>query len=231
LGRNIDRLVVIADLSGLSLQTLKGVSLFRIAANLDSRYFPETVERVYVVNAPWVFPAAYKVVSPFIDPITKTKIVVCTASDQKELLSRDIDPSQLPKEYGGTNEDCAPHAQPQQILDELKLKEEAMEDIQTTTITIAAKDSQQVSLEVPKGGMVGWYFKLDSKDIDFSVEFVLDAKGSGIKTVVSQVRCSNHDGNFHAEGPGTCYFNFNNKYSVMTAKTVKYNVAVTEPLA
>jgi len=230
-GKHCDRLVAIIDLKGLSLQVLRALSLFKLGSQLDERYYPESVELAFVVNAPGVFPTCWKAVSPFIDPKTKTKIHILSASNQTATLLKYIDADQLPVEYGGTNEDCAPHAEPHKVLEELKLKEEQMaEELTLTPIEVPAKDTSQVSHQIAEGGVVGWYMKLDSKDIDFSVEFVSDKKGAGITAVVPQVRCSNHEGSFAADGPGTVYVNFNNKYSIMTSKLIRYNISLTNVL-
>jgi hypothetical protein len=230
-GKHVDRLVAIIDLKGLSLQALSAISLFKIGSQLDERYYPETVETALIVNAPGVFPVCWKAVSPFIDAKTKGKIHILSAATQTATLLQYIDADQLPIEYGGTNAECAPHAEPQKVLEELKLKEEQLaEELTLISVDVAAKDTTQVTQAITEGGLIGWYFKLVTKDIDFSVEFVSDKKGAGIIAVVPQVRCSNHEGSFAAEGPGTIYVNFNNKYSIMTAKTIRYNISVTNLL-
>jgi len=230
-GKHIDRIVAIIDLKGLSLQVLRALPLFKIGSQLDERFYPETVEMAFVVNAPGVFPTCWKAVSPFIDPKTKTKIHILSGANQTATLLKYIDADQLPVEYGGTNPDFAPHAEPHKVLEELKLKEDQMaEDLTLTSIEVPAKDTTQVSHPIVEGGVVGWYMKLDSKDIDFSVEFVADKKGAGILAVVPQVRCSNHEGSFAADGPGTVYINFNNKYSIMTSKSIRYNISLTNVL-
>lgn len=122
--RHIDRVVGIMDLKGLGLQFLRALSLFKVGSQLDERYFPESVELAFLVNAPSAFPVCWKAVSPFVDPKTKTKIHVLSASNQTAMLLKYIDADQLPVEYGGKNLDCAPHADPKRVLQDLAFETE-----------------------------------------------------------------------------------------------------------
>jgi hypothetical protein len=40
------------------------------------RFYPESMHKMYVVNAPWVFKAIWAVVRPWLHPITQSKIHV-----------------------------------------------------------------------------------------------------------------------------------------------------------
>lgn len=64
-------------------------------------FYPERLGKVYLINRPYIFWAAWKIVSPFIDKVTRQKIVFTDDKYVKETLLKDIDENQLPEIYGG----------------------------------------------------------------------------------------------------------------------------------
>ncbi|XP_011097694.1 phosphatidylinositol/phosphatidylcholine transfer protein SFH13 [Sesamum indicum] len=94
----------ILDVQGLGIKnfTTTAASLLSALAKIDNSYYPETLHRMYVVNAgpgfkKLLWPAAQK----FLDPKTIAKIHVL---DPKSLgkLQEVVDPSQLPDFLGGS---------------------------------------------------------------------------------------------------------------------------------
>ncbi|KAF4727985.1 cytosolic factor, phosphatidylinositol/phosphatidylcholine transfer protein, partial [Perkinsus olseni] len=74
-------------------------------AKVANDNYPEVLGTMFVVNAPFIFTAIWKVVSPMVDPITRSKIVVL-GSNYKPTLHNVVDPSQLPDFLGGTCTAC-----------------------------------------------------------------------------------------------------------------------------
>eukprot|EP00479_Gromia_sphaerica_P011202 TRINITY_DN5431_c0_g1_i1.p1 TRINITY_DN5431_c0_g1~~TRINITY_DN5431_c0_g1_i1.p1 ORF type:complete len:298 (+),score=66.03 TRINITY_DN5431_c0_g1_i1:150-1043(+) len=70
-------------------------------------YYPGTLYRMYIVNAPSVFRKVWTVVKRWIDPVAATKIRVL-GEDFIEIMKEDINPSNIPEIYGGNCliEDC-----------------------------------------------------------------------------------------------------------------------------
>jgi hypothetical protein len=64
-------------------------------------FYPERLGKVYLIHRPYIFWAAWKIVSPFIDKVTRQKIVFTDDKRVKETLLKDIDENQLPEIYGG----------------------------------------------------------------------------------------------------------------------------------
>ncbi|XP_028766240.1 phosphatidylinositol transfer protein 3-like [Neltuma alba] len=64
-------------------------------------YYPERLGKLFIVNAPSIFMAAWKIVYPFIDKKTKKKIVFVENKKLKSRLLEDIEEDQLPEVYGG----------------------------------------------------------------------------------------------------------------------------------
>lgn len=107
LGRHISQFLVICDLRGLNLQHIQLMHLFKMISEVDSKYYPEEVRKLLIINAPSVFPIVYRIAKKFIAPKTQAKIELVTQKTKvmKRLLQL-IDPSELPIEYGGTSEFC-----------------------------------------------------------------------------------------------------------------------------
>ena len=94
--------ILIFDVSGFSMGHLKGTRrhlIQKVIGELSDLY-PEVIYRLYLVNSPFFFRAAWSIISTFIDPVTVTKIKVM-GSDFLPTLLKDIDISMIPKQYGG----------------------------------------------------------------------------------------------------------------------------------
>lgn len=94
----------ILDVQGLGLKnfTPSATSILGAMAKVDNNYYPETLHRMFVVNAGstfkrYLWPAAQK----FLDPKTIAKIHVLEPKSLGKLLEA-IDPSQLPDFLGGS---------------------------------------------------------------------------------------------------------------------------------
>ena len=75
-------------------------------AAIDSVCFPETMNKMLIVNAPTFFSATWSLIKGWLDARTAAKIEVISnrAKMQKRLLEL-VDPDQLPSDYGGVGED------------------------------------------------------------------------------------------------------------------------------
>ena len=68
-------------------------------------YFPERLGRCILTNGPFWLTILMKLIDPFLDPITRSKIAV----NRQLVAEGDITPDQLTKEMGGERElvwDC-----------------------------------------------------------------------------------------------------------------------------
>ena len=68
--------------------------------NVGNFMFPEILGKTFIINAPWIFSAIWKIAKHMIDKVTQKKISIMSGGYKKELL-KFIDPSQLPKKLGG----------------------------------------------------------------------------------------------------------------------------------
>ena len=70
-------------------------------------FFPETAWKLFIVNAPFIFRSAYKVISPLIHPVTRDKIKILGGKSAylPAMKKAGIPLSALPESMGGTHAD------------------------------------------------------------------------------------------------------------------------------
>jgi hypothetical protein len=103
-GYNIETFVVVVDATGwsLNLATHDGYSFIRGMSAVDSDHYPERLGCCLVINAPVMLSIAWRIVEPFLDSVTKSKIqIMSSPSEWQPVLFSIVDKDQVPKMYGG----------------------------------------------------------------------------------------------------------------------------------
>ncbi|KDO28771.1 hypothetical protein SPRG_19985 [Saprolegnia parasitica CBS 223.65] len=104
-GRRIYRHICIFDLSGIGLKHMAPsvINFLKPIFDLGQVYYPESLFRMYLVNAPFVFWGTWKIISNFIDPETKEKIQIFKNADSfvADAKKHGIPMSAIPKALGG----------------------------------------------------------------------------------------------------------------------------------
>ncbi|GLU20819.1 hypothetical protein SLE2022_370000 [Rubroshorea leprosula] len=95
-----EKFVVIGDLDGWGYAN-SDVHGYMAALSIVQDYYPERLEKLFIVHAPYLFMTVWKIVYPFIDNKTKKKIVFVENKKLKSTLLEEIDESQLSDIYGG----------------------------------------------------------------------------------------------------------------------------------
>ncbi|KAK1582580.1 hypothetical protein Q3G72_016416 [Acer saccharum] len=116
-GRHIGTCLKVLDMTGLKLSALNQIKLLTVISTIDDLNYPEKCDAYYIVNAPYIFSACWKVVKPLLQERTKRKIQVLQGNGRDELL-KVMDYASLPhfcKQQGsgssrsngnGTNANC-----------------------------------------------------------------------------------------------------------------------------
>ncbi|KAI9267774.1 CRAL-TRIO domain-containing protein [Helicostylum pulchrum] len=101
-GRHINRETVIFDCTNMGWGQLHmpALQFIRAIADCDQKYYPETLNKFFLVNAPGAFVYVWKIVKAWLDPGTIAKIQIMGA-DSKESLLKQIAPENLPSFLGG----------------------------------------------------------------------------------------------------------------------------------
>ncbi|GAX82370.1 hypothetical protein CEUSTIGMA_g9799.t1 [Chlamydomonas eustigma] len=90
-------------LTGMTLANYDVTGL-RAIFDMLQNHFPERLECMYLYDAPMIFYALWKVVSPFVDPVTRKKVVFVYPKDVETVLHASIPKEILPAELGGTGQ-------------------------------------------------------------------------------------------------------------------------------
>jgi hypothetical protein len=107
------------DLEGFGYANFS-FQLVKIAVGVLQDHFPERLGCIYVLNAPMVFSAIWRMIQPLLDERTRSKIDILGSNWDK--LKDHIDPSALEPKYGGTHEEYpVPDVIAQVALDNEKL--------------------------------------------------------------------------------------------------------------
>ena len=67
--------------------------------------FPERVSTIWMLNSPGIFNSLWRMVRPFIDPVSRDKVRFVAGPDGTSLLLGSVDPEIVPVAYGGAAEE------------------------------------------------------------------------------------------------------------------------------
>ena len=98
----------ILDLNNLTTSQLsrRALAIIKEQAAIDSICFPETMNKMLIVNAPMFFPPTWRLIKGWLDPRTSSKIeVLSSKSSMEKRLLELVAAEQLPKDYGGKGPD------------------------------------------------------------------------------------------------------------------------------
>ncbi|KAJ3337448.1 cytosolic factor, phosphatidylinositol/phosphatidylcholine transfer protein [Gonapodya sp. JEL0774] len=100
-GRHIEQSCTILDLKNVALSQFPQVrSVVGTISEISQDYYPETLGKMFVINAPRFFTTVWAVVKMFLDEVTVAKIHIL-GSDYRDTLLQNIPAANLPKEFGG----------------------------------------------------------------------------------------------------------------------------------
>uniref|UniRef100_I1Q3I5 CRAL-TRIO domain-containing protein n=1 Tax=Oryza glaberrima TaxID=4538 RepID=I1Q3I5_ORYGL len=88
-GRPISTCIKVLDMTGLKLSALNQMKILTAISTVDDLNYPEKAETYYIVNAPYIFSACWKVVKPLLQERTRKKVHVLHGCGRDELLKRE----------------------------------------------------------------------------------------------------------------------------------------------
>lgn len=92
----------IVDVSQVSLRMFWNLKAhMQAASTLATAHYPETLDRIFIIGAPYFFSTVWGWIKRWFDPITVSKIFILSASEVKPTLEAFIEPRNIPKLYGG----------------------------------------------------------------------------------------------------------------------------------
>ncbi|OLL24157.1 CRAL-TRIO domain-containing protein isoform B [Neolecta irregularis DAH-3] len=93
--RGIERLALCVNYKSANSTTSPGLSQSREVLNIVQNHYVERLGKAMVINMPWFITGFFKIISPFIDPLTRQKMVF------NEDMRSHIPPRQLDSEFNG----------------------------------------------------------------------------------------------------------------------------------
>ncbi|KAL4876925.1 CRAL-TRIO domain-containing protein [Aspergillus karnatakaensis] len=101
-GRPVTNCSYVVDASTLSLRQVWDVRDFaRDISWLMATCYPETIHKAYICNVPFYFSKLYRILKPFIDPVTAEKLEFLQSSEAYPALSEIMDHDSIPINIGG----------------------------------------------------------------------------------------------------------------------------------
>lgn len=92
----------IVDVSNVGLKQFWNLkSHMQVASQLATAHYPETLDRIFIVGAPFFFGTVWGWIKRWFDPITVSKIFILNPGEVKSTMESFIDIRNIPKKYGG----------------------------------------------------------------------------------------------------------------------------------
>ena len=96
----VDRCTILMDYQGWGYANMDN-KMTQEVLQIIQNYYPERLGKAFMINTPWLFKGAWRVISPFLDANTRGKIVFTGSSYGAELLEY-FDSDQLADSHGGS---------------------------------------------------------------------------------------------------------------------------------
>jgi len=102
-GKPLEKVIMVFSFDGYSRKTSYPFHTLKKVNEILSYQYPERLTAVYLIRPPMVFSVLWKMIRPFIDPVTRKKYIFCNSEKElKKLTSRVKDLHKLEAEFGGT---------------------------------------------------------------------------------------------------------------------------------
>mmetsp|Transcript_11275 Transcript_11275/g.18420 ORF Transcript_11275/g.18420 Transcript_11275/m.18420 type:complete len:275 (-) Transcript_11275:92-916(-) len=145
MGPGIEKLVLITDFKGYSMRNAPDMGTSRETLHILSNHYPERLLKSFSVDPPWYFWVFFKLIKPFIDPVTLEKVVFIPDNNNScEPLYQVVDKSKLEKTLMGDDsyefnfEEYRAEREKEEELRAEKLKLEPLTPLDNTTPLVAA---------------------------------------------------------------------------------------------
>ena len=226
--RKIVKCISVVDLYDMSVFSGDADRRFAKAlgdsSNMSTDLYPQFLAKTVLVNLPSVMNWVIRIMKMFMSERTVNKIqfqqgcghgLPKSQGDLSKLI--DMDDDQVPDFLGGTFD----------TTEALKETKQRRED--TVTVTIPARTCNECRIKVLEAGaMIAYLVKVEARNVILTAEVVNDS-GPPVELFSSRkVNASEGTltGNWVAPLPGTLVIKFDNSYSMMRSKTVRYCVKI-----
>ncbi|XP_057372740.1 SEC14-like protein 2 [Daphnia carinata] len=245
-GKRTIQMIFIFDFEHFSMKQLASKLAVETILDIVKRLlanYPNIFRRVFIINAPRIFPMLFAMVKPLIPASDFPKIKIFSA-DKNEWLSallEEIDADQFPSFYGGTltdpdgNPKCpskfnmggeVPHIY--YLSNNGPVAKDYMETLNVMA-GVGGKKKLKFNADVPES-IMRWQFMTEGGDTSFRI-YSKDSKSN--EDLVPLVRVDSHlameEGQVTCDQPGKYVFEFDNSFSYLRSKKVRYHITVHSP--
>ncbi|KAK1800872.1 hypothetical protein P4O66_006045 [Electrophorus voltai] len=245
LGKIVESITLIYDCEGLGMKHLwkPSVDAYGDILTMFEDNYPEGLKRILIIKAPKIFPIAFNLIKHFMCEETRRKIIVI-GSNWEEVLQKYIAPDQLPVVYGGslTDPDGDPYCKTMinygGTVPKSYYLQDAIKVQYDKCITINRGSDHQLEYEmlIPDC-LLRWQFASDGADIGFGIyiktKVGVKQKVGEMQEVLPTTRYNAHlvpeDGSYTCDQPGVYVLRFDNTYSVIHSKKIRFTVDVVLP--
>ncbi|RLN87913.1 hypothetical protein BBJ28_00020600 [Nothophytophthora sp. Chile5] len=221
--------ILVRDLSGFSISRFnpKLLSRLRSLVAVASKCYPESVNKVLVLHAPWIFHKVWRAVKPMFQETQLSKVHM-EGNSLSRLLELVGGRDRLPKLLGGRS---TTHAIPQTGFlgrnTYLLLCEDG-----ATQADIRAGGTLQLPFRMSANDTICWEYALKERDINFAVKFRTQGMGGAEESdKVPSTRVSSGSlvsSSFTASEDGTVVLSWDNSFAWARGKTVAYKAKVVK---
>jgi len=102
----VEQMVFLIDFNNYSRKNVMPYNVIMEVLNILSNHYPERLGAGFLIDSPWLFSLSYKAISPFINPVTKSKVHFVSGSEsaKEQEFSKYFDMSTMERRYGGTSD-------------------------------------------------------------------------------------------------------------------------------
>ena len=197
------------------------------------KHYPEMLLKTHFLNCKWFFQALWKVISGWLDPVTRAKFSIAGQNLAKirKALEADFNVADIPELFGG---ECKCEGG---CVEGFEWKQAPPPGCRYSinSVSIAARKEFVHRVECPaKGTVCIWQFRVAAKDVGFRIswknagdeeeeeEEILARRIVGASDKASR-------GRFIPKCPGTLIFTWDNTHASFWSKTVAYIVDPAAP--
>eukprot|EP01012_Entosiphon_sulcatum_P035792 TRINITY_DN4549_c0_g1_i5.p1 TRINITY_DN4549_c0_g1~~TRINITY_DN4549_c0_g1_i5.p1 ORF type:complete len:285 (-),score=73.87 TRINITY_DN4549_c0_g1_i5:78-932(-) len=210
----------VMDMDGLALHnaTKPVLDFYQMVGAVEEANYPETLCKIFVINASWVFTSLWKFCKFFFAEEIRQKVFIFGKDYERELLQH-VDASVLPSYIkGGTARIPEPWAGDLSFMDALGDK-----DFHDGLIKeqVGAGKTFTHTVEAREGDVIAWDYCTEKHNIAFSLLF-----GDEVVMAEEKVECNSAlvSGSHRAQKSGKYTLKWSNEYSYMKGKTLLYKV-------
>ncbi|KAL9655085.1 hypothetical protein ABK040_008866 [Willaertia magna] len=112
MSNGVEQMTWVLDFQECKRKNIPPLQVCKQTLDILSSHFPERLGLALIIFPPAIFSMFFSLVSPFIPPVTKSKIRICKShkvEDVKNFLEPFVDLTQLEKRYGGSSDETYSH--------------------------------------------------------------------------------------------------------------------------